>query len=304
MHQIAQVIQEIGNPVVFYPKLAKVFGIEETIFICQLLYWDGKGSSEDGFIHKTSEEIEEETSLTYRQQRRVRAKLRSLGLLSEYQKRLEHKTFYKINYDRVNELYSAKFVRHDEMSVPELTKGNTTKKQMVSSYYNVTKNTTKNTNKDTAAKAAVVTISIQKEKYPMKKVNRSTLLREQRREKTIGDKKKVMYRLAYHYLEVAGIEPTCFACDGTGYKNETDICHRCGGVGKFYDATKLARGLSQIYQECNKDEEEAKRRISVAGEYYNSKGLSWTPIAVWRNWELIQKWKEKDNTFLDLSSLE
>lgn len=304
MHQIAQVIQEIGNPVVFYPKLAKVFGIEETIFICQLLYWNGKGSSEDGFIHKTSEEIEEETALTYRQQRRIRAKLRGLGLLLEYQKRLEHKTFYKINYERVNELYSAKFIRHDEKSVQEITECKTTKEPIVSSYYNVTKNTSKNTNKDnTAATAASsITISIKKEKHTMKKVNRSTLLREQRREASVGDKKKVMYRLAYHFLSVAGIEPTCFVCDGTGVKHNDLVCQKCDGTGKYYDATKLARGLSQIYQECNKNEEEAKRRITVAGEYFNSKGLSWTPIAVWRDWELIQAWSKKEQNYLDLNA--
>jgi hypothetical protein len=32
----------------------------------------------------------------------------------------------------------------------------------------------------------------------------------------------------------------------------------------------------------------------VAGAYFNSKGLAWTPEAVWRNWELITKWKQND----------
>lgn len=87
----------------------------------------------------------------------------------------------------------------------------------------------------------------------------------------MNDKRKVMMRLAYHYLKIAGIE-----FEGN------------------YDANKLAKGLSLIYRECNKDEEETKRRITVAGGYFNSKGLSWTPIAVWRDWELIQTWVKKD----------
>lgn len=85
---------------------------------------------------------------------------------------------------------------------------------------------------------------------------------------------KVMARLAHHYLKVAGIEIE---------------------PGETYDANKLLRGLSAVYKQAKKDETEAKRMITVAGEYFNSKNLSWTPIAVWRDWELIQSWIKKDN---------
>lgn len=87
------------------------------------------------------------------------------------------------------------------------------------------------------------------------------------------DPKKVMHRLAYHYLKIAGIEIA---------------------PGASYDANKIAKGLSAIYRECKKDEEETKRRITVAGEYFNQRNLDWTPIAVWRDWELIQTWKKRD----------
>lgn len=89
----------------------------------------------------------------------------------------------------------------------------------------------------------------------------------------MNDKRKVMYRLAYHYLKVAQIELE---------------------DGEVYDANKLAKGLSLLYKECQKNEEEVKRRITIAGEYFNSKGLSWTPQAVWRDWELIRQWIKKD----------
>lgn len=82
---------------------------------------------------------------------------------------------------------------------------------------------------------------------------------------------KVMAVLARCYLKTAGIE-----------------------VGTTFDASKYAKGLSKIYQECGKDADEAMRHIQVAGEYFNSKGLSWTPEAVWRDWELIEGWKSKD----------
>ena len=96
----------------------------------------------------------------------------------------------------------------------------------------------------------------------------------------INNAQKVMHRLAYHYLQVAGIELE---------------------AGERYDANKIARGLSAIYRECGKNEEEAKRRITIAGEYFNSKGLSWTPQAVWRDWELVQSWIKKEKTAQDTS---
>ena len=113
----------------------------------------------------------------------------------------------------------------------------------------------------------------------MKKVNRSTILREQRRKASAGSKKQVMARMAYHYLKVAGIELES---------------------GEAYDANKIARGLGAIYQQAGKDEEKAKMMITEAGEFYNSKNLSWTPISVWKNWEMIRHWKKQDNSTSEL----
>ena len=66
--------------IAFHPSLARELdGIEEAIFYQQLYYWKDKGNREDGFIHKTIEDIEEETTLTRRQQDRIRAKLVKMG---------------------------------------------------------------------------------------------------------------------------------------------------------------------------------------------------------------------------------
>lgn len=85
--------------------------------------------------------------------------------------------------------------------------------------------------------------------------------------------RKTMFLLAACYLKTAGIEIP---------------------AGGTYDASKIAKSLSKIYHECGEDADEAMRRIREAGEYFNSKGLAWTPEAVWRDWELIQVWKSKD----------
>lgn len=71
------------SPIAFYPQLARELGgdIEAAIFYQQVYYWSNKGSREDGFIYKTKEEIEQETTLTRRQQDRIRRKLVQKGWL-------------------------------------------------------------------------------------------------------------------------------------------------------------------------------------------------------------------------------
>lgn len=114
----------------------------------------------------------------------------------------------------------------------------------------------------------------------MKKINRSENLRRSRAQATRGSKKKIMSRLAYHYLDVAGIELE---------------------EGEVYDANKISRGLSAVYKQAGNDEEKAKDMITVAGEFFNSKNLSWTPIAVWRDWEMIRVWRKNDKSKQDVS---
>lgn len=70
--------------IAFQPSLARVLGgIDETIFLQQIYFWSDKGTRDDGYIWKTNKEIEEETTLTYEKQLRIRKKLVSLGFLLE-----------------------------------------------------------------------------------------------------------------------------------------------------------------------------------------------------------------------------
>lgn len=95
---------DLGRPVAFYPGMAKyVGGVNACLFLCQLLYWSDKSTNEIG-IYKTAEEWTAETGLSYKEQATARKKLRELDLISEVEKRLEHKIYYLINTDRLNEL--------------------------------------------------------------------------------------------------------------------------------------------------------------------------------------------------------
>lgn len=102
----SDLVRDFGNPVAYYPGLVKHLGsVNAVILFCQFFYWTGKEASELG-IFKTTEEIERETGLTYEEQLTARKKLRSRGVLKETNKRLEHRIYYRIDTERLDEILS------------------------------------------------------------------------------------------------------------------------------------------------------------------------------------------------------
>ena len=64
------------RPIAFYAEIARELkSINAAIFYQQIRYWSDKGSRDDGWIYKTAEDIEKETTLTEKQQRLCREKL-------------------------------------------------------------------------------------------------------------------------------------------------------------------------------------------------------------------------------------
>jgi hypothetical protein len=81
--RLATLLGRDGHMVAFETRAGKALGNNAARFSRQLLFWEGKGKSEDGFIYKTADELEDETNLTRGQQQRVRQKLKDLGILEE-----------------------------------------------------------------------------------------------------------------------------------------------------------------------------------------------------------------------------
>lgn len=97
-------LRQLGRPIAYYPNLVKFFSsVNATVLFCQLFYWHDKAHSELG-VYKTTEEITEETGLSYKEQLNARKQLKALGVLIENNKRLEHKIYYKVDIDKVNEI--------------------------------------------------------------------------------------------------------------------------------------------------------------------------------------------------------
>ena len=100
--QLSNYILDLGRAVAYYPGLKLITGsTTATIMLCQFLYWTDK-SKYNGWVWKTSGEIEEETGLTYNEQRTARRILVEKSLLEEEFKRLDHTTRFRINVAELN----------------------------------------------------------------------------------------------------------------------------------------------------------------------------------------------------------
>ena len=88
-----------GRPIAYHPRLAKPLGsVNAAILFGQLVYWHDKANNPLG-VYKTALEIEEETGLSVKEQETARKKLKERGILIETLKRLEHRLFFKIDFD-------------------------------------------------------------------------------------------------------------------------------------------------------------------------------------------------------------
>ena len=97
-------MRAMGKPIAYYPKLAKPLGgVSAAILFSQLFYWQDKATSNLG-VYKTRNELEDETGLSHNEQRTAVKKLCEKGVLIITEKRLEHKTYYKIDNEKVNEI--------------------------------------------------------------------------------------------------------------------------------------------------------------------------------------------------------
>lgn len=119
--KISEAIKDLGRPVVFYPKLAAVFGIPESIFISHFVYWSDKGSSPDGWIYKSAEDITAETGISYEQQRRIRKALcgETVGvkgrrlrrtfqeaIIEERHDYSTHRLYFRVNFEALDRCFS------------------------------------------------------------------------------------------------------------------------------------------------------------------------------------------------------
>lgn len=97
---------DLGRPVAFYPELKKLTGsTTATILLCQLLYWTPRTKHDDKWIYKTNYDIEEETGLTYNEQKTAKKLLSELGIIEYEVKRWDRTTRYRVEEETLNFLW-------------------------------------------------------------------------------------------------------------------------------------------------------------------------------------------------------
>lgn len=103
---LTAVINGLGRVVAFHPGLARMVGsVKAGILLDQLLYWWPRRSDQRG-VYKTQAELTEEICLSRKEQECAKKVLVRLGILSTYYARLEHKLFFILHEDKLNQLWS------------------------------------------------------------------------------------------------------------------------------------------------------------------------------------------------------
>lgn len=120
--KLTDFFMELGKPVAYYPKLTAITGgVKETLFLCQLLYWEGKQQSKERWIYKTREELTEETGLSRYEQETARKNLKKLGFLEEKLAGIPATLHYRINLEAVNNAWN-EYIENNKSSWGESTK--------------------------------------------------------------------------------------------------------------------------------------------------------------------------------------
>ena len=101
-------LASVGRPVAYYPRIAQFLGsVNAAILFAQLHYWHDRGADSELGTYKTSDELAEETGLSYREQATARTILKSAGFLVETNRRLEHKVYFRLVPEAIDAAFDA-----------------------------------------------------------------------------------------------------------------------------------------------------------------------------------------------------
>ena len=82
--QIGLFLGNVGNPAIYYPKLAKITGgVSASILLCQLFQWQSQLANAENWVQTNTAEIEKATGLNPEEQAFARQQLKARSLLKE-----------------------------------------------------------------------------------------------------------------------------------------------------------------------------------------------------------------------------
>jgi hypothetical protein len=113
---------------------------------CQIFYWSQRTSHPLG-VYKSVADLESEVHLTYKEQIAARKRLVELGLISEEYDRTQHRVYFLVNEDRLDELMLQQELAYDQKANAKKEAGTCQKVSyhLTKSHFGNTKTTAKTT---------------------------------------------------------------------------------------------------------------------------------------------------------------
>ena len=103
-------------------QIVKAIGIEAGFLLTTLIEASDGLANEDGWFYKTSPSLEEETGLSNHKQSKIIEELTKLGILEQENKGMPMKRYFRINFQKIEELVFKKDLKNSKPSNEEIEK--------------------------------------------------------------------------------------------------------------------------------------------------------------------------------------
>lgn len=100
-------------------QIVKAIGIEAGFLLTTLIEASDGLANEDGWFYKTSLSLEEETGLSNHKQSKIIEELTKLGILEQENKGMPMKRYFRINFQKIEELVFKKDLKNSNTSIKE-----------------------------------------------------------------------------------------------------------------------------------------------------------------------------------------
>lgn len=100
-------------------QIVKAIGIESGFLLTTLIEASDGLANEDGWFYKTAPSLEEETGLSNHKQSKIIEELTKLGILEQENKGMPMKRYFRINFQKIEELVFKKDLKNLKTSIKE-----------------------------------------------------------------------------------------------------------------------------------------------------------------------------------------
>ena len=100
-------------------QIVKAIGIESGFLLTTLIEASDGLANDDGWFYKTSPSLEEETGLSNHKQSKIIEELTKLGILEQENKGMPMKRYFRINFQKIEELVFKKDLKNSNTSIKE-----------------------------------------------------------------------------------------------------------------------------------------------------------------------------------------